>query len=209
MQSSTDSVLLSLTHWRLASDANGIGWLCFDRQGAGANTLSGETMAELETCLDALEKSGLKGLVIHSGKARGFIAGADINEFPALDSEARAYAVTRQGQHILARLEALPFPSVAVLNGFALGGGLELALACTRRLAIEGNEPVFGLPEGATRPASRFRRHGATDTSCGRASGNGLDAHRTVDTSGPGEKSMAWWMPSSATTTGGMSPSCC
>jgi 3-hydroxyacyl-CoA dehydrogenase/enoyl-CoA hydratase/3-hydroxybutyryl-CoA epimerase len=147
MQSSTDSVLLSLTHWRLASDANGIGWLCFDRQGAGANTLSGETMAELETCLDALEKSGLKGLVIHSGKARGFIAGADINEFPALDSEARAYAVTRQGQHILARLEALPFPSVAVLNGFALGGGLELALACTRRLAIEGNEPVFGLPE--------------------------------------------------------------
>ena len=147
MQSSTGNVLLSLMHWRLESDANGIGWLCFDRQGAGANTLSAETMAELETCLDALEKSGLKGLVIHSGKARGFIAGADINEFPALDSEARAYAVTRQGQHILARLEALPFPSVAVLNGFALGGGLELALACTRRLAIEGNEPVFGLPE--------------------------------------------------------------
>ncbi|MDQ1302288.1 MAG: 3-hydroxyacyl-CoA dehydrogenase / enoyl-CoA hydratase / 3-hydroxybutyryl-CoA epimerase [Pseudomonadota bacterium] len=147
MQSSTGSVLLSLMHWRLESDVNGIGWLCFDRQGAGANTLSAETMAELETCLDALEKSGLKGLVIHSGKARGFIAGADINEFPALDSEARAYAVTRQGQHILARLEALPFPSVAVLHGFALGGGLELALACTRRLAIEGNEPVFGLPE--------------------------------------------------------------
>lgn len=146
-QPSTGNVLLSLMHWRLESDANGIGWLCFDRQGAGANTLSGETMAELETCLDTLEKAALKGLVIHSGKARGFIAGADINEFPALDSEARAYAVTRQGQHILARLEALPFPSVAALNGFALGGGLELALACTRRLAIEGNEPVFGLPE--------------------------------------------------------------
>ena len=74
MQSSTGSVLLSLMHWRLESDVNGIGWLCFDRQGAGANTLSGETMAELGTCLDALEKSGLKGLVIHSGKARGFIA---------------------------------------------------------------------------------------------------------------------------------------
>ncbi len=140
-------MLLSLVHWRLESDADGIGWLCFDRQDAGANTLSAETMAELETCLDTLETSALKGLVIHSGKARGFIAGADINEFPALDSEARAYAVTRQGQHILARLEALPFPSVAVLNGFALGGGLELALACTRRLAIAGSEPVFGLPE--------------------------------------------------------------
>ena len=145
--SSPANVLLSLVHWRLESDANGIGWLCFDRQGAGANTLSAETMVELETCLATLEVSALKGLVIWSGKARGFIAGADINEFPALDSEARAYAVTRQGQHILARLEALPFPSVAVLNGFALGGGMELALACTRRLAIAGSEPVFGLPE--------------------------------------------------------------
>jgi 3-hydroxyacyl-CoA dehydrogenase/enoyl-CoA hydratase/3-hydroxybutyryl-CoA epimerase len=146
-QSSPATVLLSLVHWSLESDANGIGWLCFDRQNAGANTLSGETMAELETCLVTLEKSALKGLVIYSGKARSFIAGADINEFPALDSEARAYAVTRQGQQILARLEALPFPSVAVLNGFTLGGGLELALACTWRLAIGGSEPVFGLPE--------------------------------------------------------------
>ncbi len=145
--SSPANVLLTLVHWRLESDADGIGWLCFDRQGVGANTLYAETMAELETCLATLEASALKGLVVYSGKSRGFIAGADINEFPALDSEARAYAVTRQGQDILARLEALPFPSVAVLNGFALGGGLELALACTRRLAIAGSEPVFGLPE--------------------------------------------------------------
>ena len=145
--SSPANVLLTLVHLRLESDADGIGWLCFDRQGVGANTLSAETMAELETCLATLEASALKGLVVYSGKSRGFIAGADINEFPALDSEARAYAVTRQGQDILARLEALPFPSVAVLNGFALGGGLELALACTRRLAIAGSEPVFGLPE--------------------------------------------------------------
>jgi 3-hydroxyacyl-CoA dehydrogenase/enoyl-CoA hydratase/3-hydroxybutyryl-CoA epimerase len=147
VHASSGNVLLSLVHWRLESDADGIGWLCFDRQDAGANTLSAETMAELETCLDTIETSRLRGLVVHSGKARGFIAGADINEFPALDSEARAYAVTRQGQHVLARLESLPFPSVAVLNGFALGGGLELALACTRRLAIEGSEPVYGLPE--------------------------------------------------------------
>ena len=147
VHSSPGNLLLSLVHWRLDSDAAGIGWLCFDRQDAGTNTLSAETMAELEICLSNLETSGLKGLVIHSGKARGFIAGADIKEFPALDSEARAYAVTRQGQHIFARLESLPFPSVAVLNGFALGGGLELALACTSRLAIEGSEPVYGLPE--------------------------------------------------------------
>lgn len=144
---SPGTVLLSLVHWRLESDAAGIGWLCFDRQDAGANTLSADTMTELETCLDTLETSALNGLIVYSGKTRGFIAGADINEFPALDSEARAYAVTTQGQRILARLESLPFPSVAVLNGFALGGGMELALACTRRVAIAGNEPIFGLPE--------------------------------------------------------------
>jgi len=134
-------------HWRLDCDPQEIGWLSFDRQDAGANTLSTETMAELHAVLDDLSARRLRGLVIYSGKASGFIAGADINEFPALDSEARAFALTRQGQMILDRLQALPYPTVAVLNGFALGGGLELALACGHRVAMAGDEPVFGLPE--------------------------------------------------------------
>ncbi len=134
-------------HWRLDCDANDIGWLCFDRQDAGANTLSAGTMAELNSILDDLSQRRLRGLVIHSGKESGFIAGADINEFPGLDSEERAFALTRQGQKILDRLEGLPYPTVAVLNGFALGGGLELALACSRRVAKAGDEPAFGLPE--------------------------------------------------------------
>jgi 3-hydroxyacyl-CoA dehydrogenase / enoyl-CoA hydratase / 3-hydroxybutyryl-CoA epimerase len=139
--------MTSLRHWRLDCDANDIGWLCFDRQDAGANTLSTETMVELQAVLEDLSRRRLRGLVIHSGKESGFIAGADINEFPSLDSEARAFALTRQGQMILDRLERLPYPTVAVLNGFALGGGLELALACTHRIAIAGDDPVFGLPE--------------------------------------------------------------
>lgn len=134
-------------HWRLDCDGNDIGWLCFDRQDSGANTLSTETMAELSAVIDDLARRRLRGLVIHSGKESGFIAGADINEFPALDSEERAFALTRQGQMILDRLERLPYPTVAVLNGFALGGGLELALACSRRIATTGDDPVFGLPE--------------------------------------------------------------
>lgn len=134
-------------HWILDRDADGIGWLCFDRQDGGANTLSTATMAELHGVLNGLAGQPLKGLVVHSGKASGFIAGADINEFPNLDTEERAFALTRQGQQILDQLEGLPFPTVAVLNGFALGGGLELALACTRRIALAGDEPVFGLPE--------------------------------------------------------------
>lgn len=136
-----------LRHWQLDCDAKDVGWLCFDRQDAGANTLSAETMAELHTMLEDLSKRQLSGLVIFSGKESGFIAGADINEFPTLNSEERAFALTRQGQMVFERLAQLPYPSVAVLNGFALGGGLELALACTYRLAMAGSEPVFGLPE--------------------------------------------------------------
>lgn len=136
-----------LRHWRLDCDADDVGWLCLDRHDAGANTLSAETMAELQAILDDLSRRRLRGLVIFSGKDSGFIAGADINEFPTLDSEERAFALIRQGQMILDRLQRLPYPSVAVLNGFALGGGLELALACTWRIATAGDEPVFGLPE--------------------------------------------------------------
>ncbi|MEO7387550.1 MAG: 3-hydroxyacyl-CoA dehydrogenase NAD-binding domain-containing protein [Gammaproteobacteria bacterium] len=136
-----------LRHWRLECDADDVGWLCFDRQGGGANTLSTETMTELHTVLEDLGRRRLRGMVVFSGKESGFIAGADINEFPSLDSEERAFALTRQGQMVLDLLQRLPFPSVAVLNGFALGGGLELALACTFRIAMAGEDPVFGLPE--------------------------------------------------------------
>ena len=134
-------------HWRLETDSQSVGWLCFDRQDSRTNTLSAETLAELHAQLEDLAGRQLQGLVVYSGKESGFIAGADINEFPTLASEERAFALTRQGQLILDRLERLPYPTVAVLNGFALGGGLELALACTFRIATQGTEPVFGLPE--------------------------------------------------------------
>jgi 3-hydroxyacyl-CoA dehydrogenase/enoyl-CoA hydratase/3-hydroxybutyryl-CoA epimerase len=139
--------LSELRHWRLDVAADDIAWLCFDRKDAGANTLSTVTMTELHSVLVELSRRRLRGLVIHSGKDSGFIAGADINEFPNLDSEARAFELTRQGQMLFQMLEDLPCPSVAVLNGFALGGGLELALACTWRIATAGSAPVFGLPE--------------------------------------------------------------
>ncbi|TFG86080.1 MAG: 3-hydroxyacyl-CoA dehydrogenase, partial [Chromatiales bacterium] len=137
----------NLQHWRLDVDAKDIAWLCFDRQDAGANTLSTDTMTELHAVLTELSQGQAKGLVIYSGKDSGFIAGADIHEFPNLDSEARAFELTRQGQRLFQLLEDLPCPSVAVLNGFALGGGLELALACTWRIAMAGSAAVFGLPE--------------------------------------------------------------
>ena len=129
----------NLLHWKLTCDANDVGWLCFDRQDAGANTLSVDAMTEFHTVLVELASRSLSGLVIFSGKTSGFIAGADIKEFPGLNSEERAFALTSQGQMVFARLEQLPYPSVAVLNGFALGGGLELAHEGRRRVDADGH----------------------------------------------------------------------
>ncbi|MDH3585835.1 MAG: 3-hydroxyacyl-CoA dehydrogenase NAD-binding domain-containing protein, partial [Gammaproteobacteria bacterium] len=88
-----------------------------------------------------------KGLVIHSGKSNGFVMGADINEFTTIENPEQAYELIRLGQQVLDKLEALPCPTVAAINGFALGGGLELAMACDYRVALETGKRILGLPE--------------------------------------------------------------
>lgn len=133
--------------WTLSIDDGGTAWLCLDRRDASANTLSMQVMAQLDALLDDLRRVPPRGVVIYSGKTQGFIAGADINEFPQLETAETGFRLTRQGQAVLDKLAALPCATVAFLNGTALGGGLELALACTWRLALHGHEPVFGLPE--------------------------------------------------------------
>ena len=86
-------------------------------------------------------------MVIRSGKSSGFIAGADIREFTAITDESAALALIRRGQEILGRIEALRFPTIALINGFCLGGGLELALACRYRVASDDPATRLGLPE--------------------------------------------------------------
>jgi 3-hydroxyacyl-CoA dehydrogenase/enoyl-CoA hydratase/3-hydroxybutyryl-CoA epimerase len=136
-----------IANWKLERDANDIAWLCFDIAGASANVLSQKIMAELSGQLTALEENPPKGLVIWSGKKSGFIFGADIKEFTNLASESEVFDMTRLGQQIMGRVEALPCPSVALINGFALGGGLELALACDYRVAVDDGRVSIGLPE--------------------------------------------------------------
>ncbi len=87
------------------------------------------------------------GIVIRSAKPGGFIAGADIKEFLAIRTPEEGYALVRAGQAVLQRLEDLPCPSVAALHGYALGGGLELSLACTYRVAADDAALSLGLPE--------------------------------------------------------------
>lgn len=133
--------------WRWRTDEDAVGWLAIDVPDSTTNVLSRAVMLELDVLLAGMAGSALRGLVIHSAKRGSFIAGADIKEFPRIASEAEAAALSALGQATLDRLEQLPFPSVAVLDGSALGGGLELAMAATWRIAIASDEPCIGLPE--------------------------------------------------------------
>jgi 3-hydroxyacyl-CoA dehydrogenase/enoyl-CoA hydratase/3-hydroxybutyryl-CoA epimerase len=132
-------------HFKLTRDADGIAWLLFDREGASANTLSADVLAEFDTVLAALETERPTGLVIRSAKTSGFIAGADVNEFRGATDPAAVEAQIARAHAVIDRLEAVKFPTVAVIHGFCLGGGLEVALACQMRIAIDGAR--FGFPE--------------------------------------------------------------
>ena len=115
-------------HFKLTRDADGVAWLLFDREGASANTLSADLIEELDKVLAELESVRPTGLVIRSAKTSGFIAGADVNEFRgATDSSAVETEIGR-AHAVIDRLEALRIPTVAVIHGFCLGGGLEVAL---------------------------------------------------------------------------------
>ena len=134
-------------HWRLDIDGQNIAWAHLDRADAGANSLNQEVVDELEAILDRLDAERPRGLVILSDKPSGFIAGADITEFTSIQNEEQARALIRRGQGVVNRIEGAPYPSVALIHGFCLGGGLELALGCHYRIADEAPSTRLGLPE--------------------------------------------------------------
>jgi 3-hydroxyacyl-CoA dehydrogenase/enoyl-CoA hydratase/3-hydroxybutyryl-CoA epimerase len=134
-------------HWRRETDSDGVLWLCLDKADGSANVLSQAVLLEFENILGSLETDPPRGLIIYSGKLNGFVMGADINEFTSIDSAEKGFELIRLGQGLFDRLEAIRCPTVAAINGFCLGGGFELALACTYRLALNDDKPIIGLPE--------------------------------------------------------------
>ena len=146
-RSISDSLNKDYLHWRIDIDEDGIAWLCLDMRDASTNVLSREVMAEFADIVAALTQQPPAGLVVYSGKANSFIAGADINIFPTIETEDQAYDLMTQAHRLLADFEALSCTKVAMINGFALGGGLELALACDARIVASGNRPILGFPE--------------------------------------------------------------
>jgi 3-hydroxyacyl-CoA dehydrogenase/enoyl-CoA hydratase/3-hydroxybutyryl-CoA epimerase len=133
--------------WTLEIDADRIAWLVCDTPGTSTNVLSAAVLRELAIQLTDIVAKSPAGVVIRSAKAGGFIAGADIKEFLKIRTPEEGYELVRAGQTVLQTLEDLPCPSVAALHGYALGGGLELALACTYRVAAEEPTLSLGFPE--------------------------------------------------------------
>ena len=134
-------------HWRIERGTDGLAWLWFDKADAVTNTLSAEALAELERILIAFEEARPKGLIIASAKPAGFIAGADIKEFTALDTASGARALIERGWNGFNRLASVSYPTLALIRGHCLGGGLELALACRYRVVVDEPATKLALPE--------------------------------------------------------------
>ena len=134
-------------HWRLETDSDNLAWLTFDRAESSTNTFSSEVLRELADVCKQPQLHSPKGLAILSAKDNGFAAGADIDEFTTLKSSEEAFAFTRLGCDVFDEVDALPFPTVALIHGFCMGGGTELALACKYRIADDGGKTKMALPE--------------------------------------------------------------
>ncbi len=112
------------------------------------NVLSRQVLQELEQALDNVRKDdSTKLLVVRSRKETGFMAGADISEFSQVSDHSEAIAISQKGQDLFSKLENLSIPTLAIISGPCLGGGLELALACDYRYAVNSPETQLGMPE--------------------------------------------------------------
>jgi 3-hydroxyacyl-CoA dehydrogenase/enoyl-CoA hydratase/3-hydroxybutyryl-CoA epimerase len=138
---------MELRNWKLEVDADHLAWLAFDRAGSTTNTLSSEVLKELRQIADHLASMPPKGLAIYSAKDNGFAAGADVDEFVKLKDADEAIAFTVLGNEVFDKIAALPFPTLAMIHGFCMGGGMELALACAYRVMDDGPKTRMAQPE--------------------------------------------------------------
>ena len=138
---------VDITDWNSRLDDDGILWLILDKQNTDTNVLSIAVLEQLDALLDQINDSTTRAIVFRSGKPSGFIAGADVNEFLQVTSIQEALIMIKRGQKLFSRIEALPCPTVALIEGFCMGGGTELALACDYRIALDDSGTRIGLPE--------------------------------------------------------------
>jgi len=143
--------MLAMTNWRFEIDVEKIAWLTIDTPNSPVNTLSRLALSELDAAIqrvdDLIASGEVVGLVIQSGKESGFIAGADVNEFDQMADPSILPESLRRAHSVMNRIEGLKAPVIATIHGFCLGGGLELALACHYRIAVNDDKTRLGFPE--------------------------------------------------------------
>ena len=128
--------------------SDGVLVVTLDVPGEKVNTIGRPVMEELDALITDLDaRPDVKGVVLRSGKADNFIAGADIKDFNAIRSSLEGETLSRQGQAVIDRLAAVKVPVVAAIHGSCMGGGLETALACRYRVASDHAKTSLGLPE--------------------------------------------------------------
>jgi 3-hydroxyacyl-CoA dehydrogenase/enoyl-CoA hydratase/3-hydroxybutyryl-CoA epimerase len=138
---------LSLRDFTCRLDEDGVAWLTMDCQDSAVNRFSSKVLHELGQALDHFHQHPPTGLIILSGKTSGFIAGADINEFTDLRTTDKATDLIIRGWAVFERLHNAHYPTLALIRGHCLGGGLELALACRYRLVVDDPGTSLSLPE--------------------------------------------------------------
>jgi len=134
-------------HWRVERDRDDILWLHLDRAGENVNSLSSGVLEEFEQLISYAETSTPRGLAILSAKSTGFVFGADVREFDSFSTVETVTAAIERVHEMFNRLEKLSCTTVVAVEGYCLGGGLELALACKYRIAKDVPATKFGFPE--------------------------------------------------------------
>jgi len=137
----------SIIDWIVDTDNQGVLWLTLDKQDTATNVLSASVLDQLNRLVDQIILDKPSAVIIRSGKASGFIAGADVKEFLQVSNKQEALIMIKRGQNVFSRIESLTCPTVALIEGFCMGGGTELALACDYRVALDDSSTKIGLPE--------------------------------------------------------------
>ena len=160
--------MTSFEHFELSRDDADIAWLTIDVKGRSANILSQQVMGELIKAVDGLAADPPAGFVFRSGKKRGFIFGADINEFALLETRSAVESHICEVLACFRKIEEMACPTVILVDGICVGGGLELALSFDRIVCIDDASCQLGFPEinlgllpGYGGSARAFERAGA------------------------------------------------
>jgi 3-hydroxyacyl-CoA dehydrogenase/enoyl-CoA hydratase/3-hydroxybutyryl-CoA epimerase len=126
---------------------DGVAVVTIDVPGEKLNTLSDQLFQDMDAILSRLEAKEASAVVFISGKAEGFIAGADVKMLAKIQTAEEGEALSRMGQDVLNRIEDLPIPTICAIHGVAMGGGLEFALACRYRIVTADPSTQLALPE--------------------------------------------------------------